>query len=61
MNPVYATAQGVRLAAQIDNADHPEPMVAVWHPGGPALGLYRLARFEGGKLTPATLKKLFTP
>lgn len=50
---VYATVNGTRVGAQVDNAN-PE-MVAVWLVGGGQLGGYRLDRFEGRKLTARTL------
>ena len=62
----YATVQGktqpVRLAAQLAyTGDDTERMVDVWIVGGGSLGLYRLERFDGGKLTPKTLAALFAP
>ncbi len=57
--PVYATAQGYRLGAQIDNAD--PSMVAVWLTNGSTIGQYRLDRFRDSRLTPATLRELFEP
>ena len=55
---VYADVPEVgRLAAQRTTTE----MVAVWRPGGKMLGYYKLDRFEGGKVTAATVRKLFTP
>jgi len=53
---VYADTDAGRL-----RADHREGdslvMVGVVH--GPAIGWFNLTRFEGGKLTGRTLRKLF--
>lgn len=62
--PIYTNAhdkQGrpIRVGAQVSTDPATgSPYVSVWLAGGPAIGGYWLHRFEGGKLTPATLRNL---
>jgi len=53
---IYADTDYGRLAA----AEDEDGQVHVWRPGGGMLGIYLIDRFEGGKLTVGSLKKLFT-
>lgn len=54
---VYADTAHGRLGAQ-PAMDDPGK-VAVWYAGGPMIGYYNRSRFEGGKVTAATLRALF--
>lgn len=52
---VYADTDAGRLGAQLQDG-----IVHVWQAGhGSQLGGYKIERFEGGKLTASTLRKLF--
>lgn len=53
---VYADTDAGRLGAQLYKEGD---LVAVWIVGGGQLGGYKIDRFEGGKLTASTLRKLF--
>lgn len=55
---VYADTPIGRLGAE---ASPERGQAVVWIVNGGTLGWYNLSRFEGGKLTAGTLKKLFTP
>lgn len=56
---VYATVtagnQTHRIGAQLEG-----DTVHVWIIDGPAIGGYRITRFEGERLTPVTLRKVIT-
>lgn len=54
MKTIYADTDCGRLGAVLDG-----DIVHVWQVRGFQLGGYRLTRFEGNKLTPKTLAKLF--
>lgn len=56
---VYADTSVGRLGALATEKDG-VPVAAVYIVHGGLLGFYPLERFEGGKLTAATLRKLFT-
>lgn len=54
---IYADTDAGRLGATLtDN----KASVLVWHANGPMIGYYKIERFEGGRLTPKTLRGLFT-
>ena len=53
---IYADTDAGRLGATLtDN----KTSALVWRANGPMLGYYKIERFEGGQLTPATLRQLF--
>lgn len=52
-----ATIGGVRYGLMLTDTDS-VPMVALYPPTGRA-GLYRLDRFDGGVLSPASIRALF--
>lgn len=55
--PIYVDTDLGRLGATLtDNGSS----VFVWRSHGAALGYYKIERFEDGKLTPSTLRQLFT-
>lgn len=55
--PIYVDTDAGRLGATLtENGSS----VFVWRSHGAALGYYNIERFEGRKLTPQTLRQLFT-
>lgn len=53
---IYADTDAGELGAQLRDDGR---SVSVWRVHGPAIGGYRIERFESGKLTAASLRKLF--
>lgn len=54
---IYADTDAGRLGATLTDD---RASVLVWRSNGPMIGYYKIERFEGSKLTPTTLRGLFT-